>query len=161
MSRIDAPEGPWVEPMIRAKATDPRNGRPSWNRLAELAGVGPSTITHMVRGTKRTSPETIQRVADVLRVPAGEVSAWLGLTRRVGERYAPPPEADLLTPRQREAVNELIRAIVADEQRAGAGDGNATPTNLASVTTLRTPSPPKRVAARTTRRTPPENPDAD
>lgn len=146
--------------MVRAKATDPRNGRPSWTRLAELAGVGTSTISNMVRGTKRTSPDTIQKVADVLRVSAQDVSAWLGLSRPVGTRYEPPPEADLLTPRQREAVNELIRAIVADEPKAGVGDDDATPTKLASVTQLTQP-PPKRAAARKTKRGIPEPPTAD
>lgn len=119
MSTIE-PEGPWAEAMTRAKATDPRNGRPSWNRLAELAGLSTSTVTAMVSGSRRTSATTVIKIADALNVPAEHVSAWLSQARPVRTRYVPPPEADQLTDRQRRALTDLIRSFVADDDvRAG------------------------------------------
>lgn len=119
----DTPTGPWVEPMKRARATDPRNGLPSWTRLGELAGLSTSTITSMISGRRKTSTATIEKVAGVLRVEPSEVRGWLALARREQSPYRPPPEADLLTDRQRKALTDLIRSIVADDGKAGSEDG--------------------------------------
>lgn len=119
----DNPTGPWVEPMKRAKATDPRNGLPSWNQLGILAGLSTSTVTAMISGRRKTSTDTIEKVAAVLNVLPSEVREWLELDRKVQSRYSPPPEADLLTDRQRKALTNLIRSIVADEQEGGTGNG--------------------------------------
>lgn len=111
------PTTPWAEAMTRVRAVDPRNGRPSWNRLAELSGVSTSTITSMVAGKRRASETTIAKVASALRIDAAEVSGWLGLDRVVHHPYEPPAESALLTTRQRKALTELIRAFTSDEQK--------------------------------------------
>lgn len=107
--------------MIRAKAVDPRTGRPSWNQLAIIAGVGTTTLTDAIRGAKKTSAGTVTKLATALRVSPAQVSEWLNLARQVGDPYQWPAEADLLTPRQRKALTNLIRSIVADEQEGGEG----------------------------------------
>lgn len=121
----DTPTGPWVEPMIRAKATNPRNGLPSWTRLGELAGLSTTTVTAMISGSRKTSTKTIRKIADFLGEDTQTVSEWLELTRLVREKYDAPPEADLLTERQRKALTNLIRAIVADDKEEGQADGNS------------------------------------
>lgn len=110
------PSGPWVAPMEQVGATDPRNGRPSWNRLAELADVSTTTVTQMVSGKRSTSPATVKKIAAALRVEPEDVSSWLNLRKPVRTTWQPPPEADLLTDRQRDAVAELIRAFTSAEQ---------------------------------------------
>lgn len=126
------PEGPWVAAMVKAKATDPRNGRPSWNRLAELAGVSTSTITLMVEGRRNTSLKTVAKVADALRVPTAEVAKWLGREQEV-RPYEVPSEVELLTERQQKALTELIRAIAADTA-GGEHGGDTAATNVRELT---------------------------
>ncbi|WP_159622711.1 helix-turn-helix domain-containing protein [Ruania rhizosphaerae] len=131
------PTGPWVEPMIRAKATDPRNGRPSWNRLAELADVSTTTITQMVEGKRRTSPQTIGKIADALHVDPERVSEWIGRDQPVRRAWEPPGEVNLLTARQQKALAELIRAMAAPEREEVVGHADAetgpTPMNPAGT----------------------------
>lgn len=139
------PHGPWIEPMIRAKAVDPRTGIPSWNRLATLAGVGTSTITNMVAGRTRTSPGTIAKVAAALNVTPEQVSKWVGTHRPVRHTYTPTPEAARLTEAERKALDQLITVMV-----RGRDEQDGTPTN-AEVIDL-----PTGVAARKRRHPSPE-----
>jgi transcriptional regulator with XRE-family HTH domain len=118
--------------MVRAKATDPRNGRPSWNRLAELAGVSTSTITLMVEGRRQTSLATVRKVAEALRVSPAEVAKWLGREQDV-RPYDVPAEVDLLTERQQKALTELIRAIAADTT-GGEHGGDTAATSVTQLT---------------------------
>lgn len=120
------PEGQWAEAMERVRAVDPRNSRPSWNRLAEMAGVSTTTLTMMVTGRRRASMATIRKVAEALRLDADTVAAWVG-----GGSVTPyqvPEEVHLLTPRQQKALTELIRAI-AEEQTGGEHGGDTAATN--------------------------------
>lgn len=130
--RREAPE-PWATAMIKAGATDPRNAqRPSMSRLGEMAGgIGPSTITGMIYGERRTDVETIRRVADALRVKPELVSEWAGRARAVRKPYEPPDEADLLTDQQRKALNLLIRSIVADRLEESDPHGDTATTRQA------------------------------
>ena len=122
------PFGPWIEPMLKVGAVDPRGTEPraSWNALAKLAGVAVSTITNGLKGDSRVGSETIQKIAKALKVTPEEVSDWFRRSRRVGLPYIPPPEADELNVRQRKAVDELIRSIVAEQDEGEAG-GVVTP----------------------------------
>lgn len=112
------PFGPWVEPMIKAGAVDPRREEavPSWNRLASLAKVSTSTVTMMIDGRRAPNPRTVQKIANVLKVDPLKVSEWLELSRPVGRRYTAPPEADLLSERQQNALTTFIRALAADRR---------------------------------------------
>lgn len=135
------PEGPWAVAMIRVSAIDPRNGRPSWNRLAEMADVSTSTVTKMVGGTRKPSVSTVQKVADALRVDASDVWEWIGRGSEGIRTYHVPDEVHLLTPRQQNALTELIRATAEEQQRlraiaaereGGEADGDAAPTKSPS-----------------------------
>lgn len=106
----------WEDALENAGLVDPRNGRPSFNQLAIRAGMAPSTITAIVNGRSKPSPVTIQKIADALRVDVRLVGHWVGQARTERAPYSPPAEADLLTHRQRRAVDEMIRSIVADRE---------------------------------------------
>jgi len=118
----EEPFGPWVEPMERVGARNPRSldGRVSWGGLARKAGVSTSAITNMVYGRTRTpSPGTVQKVAEALGVSPQTVSDWLNLDRPVGKTFEPDEASSLLYDHERAALNELIRAITRDRREAG------------------------------------------
>lgn len=118
------PKGEWAEAMIAVGAVDPRRDVPvpSWNRLAEMAGVSTTTLTAMVAGSTQASPTTVSKVAKALRVKPEVVSGWIQTARVVRDAYRPPPEADLMDDRQRRAVTELIRSFVKDTGAAAGGN---------------------------------------
>ena len=111
----------WEEALVAAGFVDPRNGeRPSYNQLARAIGVPQSTVSAIVSGkSRRPKPENIQRIADALGIDVRTVSGWVGEQRTERAPYSPPAEADLLTDRQRRAVDEIIRAIVAERASSG------------------------------------------
>lgn len=106
----------WEDALEAAGLVDPRNGRPSFNQLAIRAGMAPSTVTAIVAGRSKPSPATTQKIAEALRLDVRIVGEWVGQVRTERAPYSPPAEADLLTHRQRRAVDEMIRAIVADRE---------------------------------------------
>lgn len=112
----------WDDALVAAGFVDPRNGtRPSYNQLAQAVGVPQSTVSAIVSGrSRRPKPENVQKIADALGIDVRVVAGWVGEKRTERSPYAPPAEADLLTDRQRRAVDEIIRAIVAE--RASATD---------------------------------------
>lgn len=160
----EEPFGPWVEPMERAGARDPRStdGRLSWGGLARLAGVSTSAITNMVYGrTKRPHPRTVQKVAEALGVSPETVSEWIGLARPVGRPYEPDGSSSLLYEHERAALDELIRAITRGrEEKAGgeradssapktsAGDEPAGKVHDLNQPDQGDPAPPADIAAR-------------
>jgi transcriptional regulator with XRE-family HTH domain len=87
-------------------------------QLAKASGVAVETIRRMMFKTATPDVETVAAVADALGVDRGVVSGWVGLQRSVRARYDPPAEADLLTERERAALDQLIRAIAARAQEA-------------------------------------------
>ena len=108
-----APE-PWASAMEKVGATSPRTGKPSMNALAELSGVHATTIQRVIYkrlGHRGADPETIQKLADALKVKPARVAKWIGQTWGAGEPYVPPKEADTLGPRARRAVDEMIRTL--------------------------------------------------
>lgn len=104
----------WDEALLSADLVDPRNGKPSLNQLAIRADLPASTVTAIAAGRRKPKAGTIQKIADALGVDVRVVSAWVGQERTERAPYAPPAEADLLTDRQRRAVDEMIRAIIAE-----------------------------------------------
>lgn len=119
------PFGPWVGPMERAGARNPRSrdGRISWGGLARLAGVSTSAVTNMVYGRTAPRPATVQAVAKALRVAPEEVSAWIEMTRPVRGEYQPDPTSSLLYDHERAAFDELIRAVTRGRRREEGGSG--------------------------------------
>lgn len=113
----------WDEALAAAGLVDPRNGRPSRNQLARAVGMSNSTLGAVIDGRSKPKSSTVQKIADALGIDVRVVAGWVGEKRTERSPYAPPAEADLLTDRQRRAVDEIIRAIVAE--RASTDDGPA------------------------------------
>lgn len=107
----------WDGALVAAGFVNPRNGDPSFNQLARAAGMPTSTVIDVSTGRTKPRPSTIKKIADALGLDVRVVSEWVGQKRTERGPYQPPAEADLLTDRQRKAVDEIIRAIVAE--RAG------------------------------------------
>lgn len=115
---------PWATWLLDAGFVDPRgaSNRPSMRRLAEAANLSNSTIANTLHGRTTPSAEVLSAISDALRVPLREVHAAAGVAATDARRpYEWPAEADQLTTRQRSAVTELIRAMVAGNERPGAG----------------------------------------
>lgn len=112
---------PWDAAIIQAGFTDPRykDARPSMGALATAAGLHTTTVSRMVHGKGSPDPANVAAVAGALRVDVVVVSRWVDQARSQTEPYTPPPEADLLSRRQQEAVTELIRSIAARDEKAG------------------------------------------
>lgn len=110
----------WAARLIKCGFTDRRSTRsetPSFGALADKIGVNTTTITDAVYGKRKPSIETVRLIVAEL---GDDVAEWLGVPLR--DPFVPPAEADLLTPRQRKAVSELIRSIVAEEQEEVVGN---------------------------------------
>lgn len=114
----DIPE-PWATRLIQRDFTDrrsTRSKRASLGALADKIGVNTTTISEAISGKRRPTVETVKAL---VRELGPDVAEWLGVPIR--EPYEPPPEADLLTLRQRKAITELIRSFVTLEQEGGGG----------------------------------------
>lgn len=82
--------------------------------IAKKSGVSSPTVDRMMNGTVQAKPENIDAVARVLGVPLAEVRRLTGLPADLGA-YVPTSESRLLDQRQRRALDELIRSIVATQ----------------------------------------------
>lgn len=111
----------WDDALVAAGLVDPRNGNPSRNQLARRVGMSAGALNAVMDNRSTPRAATIQKIADALGLDVRIVSGWVGQKRTERGPYTPPAEADLLTDRQRKAVDEIIRAIVAE--RAGTDDG--------------------------------------
>lgn len=76
------------------------NRATAFDYLAGRHGRRPSE--HVLRAFAAALPVTIAELRTAAKLPVGENTPW-----------TPPPEADRLNDRQRQAVEELIKAIVA------------------------------------------------
>lgn len=116
----EEPWEPWAEAMRAANIGNPRNGRPSWTQLAHRAGVSTTTVTNAVTGKTAAEAPTVQALAKALRVKPETISGWLGVPT-VGGPYVPPDEASLLATHERDAIDQLIRAIARGREEAHDG----------------------------------------
>lgn len=82
--------------------------------LADLVGNGiaHSTINNLVQGRGRPSQRVVTAVARALNISEKRVRELHGSAPGHGP-YEPPENAHLMTPKQREAVNAVIRELVA------------------------------------------------
>ena len=125
----------WRPHMIKARAVDqrgldenrnPRPGvelRPSMSELARMAGTKPTTISHLMYGTRETEPAIVARVAKVLGLGLDEIHALMGIDGTdQRDPFKWPGEVDLLNGRDREAGIELILGTAERPRRTGLVD---------------------------------------
>ncbi|WP_422389912.1 helix-turn-helix domain-containing protein [Arthrobacter sp. N1] len=103
--RRDIPQE-WVELMSR-------RGIGSLRQLAAASNISHTAIARIVHGEGTAKDESLQQLAAALQVPPATVYAIVG-ARVSGDLdpYTPPAEAARLSPRERKAVDELIRLLV-------------------------------------------------
>lgn len=107
---------PWLKLMEQ-------RGYSSVRRLAEAAGISHTAVSRVLHGEGNPSDESVIAIAGALDVVPSKAFQMLGVAvREDAQPYEPPPEAARLTRRQRKAVDEVIRLLVAAEDSAGAGN---------------------------------------
>ncbi|MBZ6375724.1 MAG: helix-turn-helix transcriptional regulator [Kocuria palustris] len=100
--------------------------------MAERAGLSHTAVNDVVHGdAKNPAHETLAGIARALELPLADVYALSGQQRPNAEQWAPPAEANLLTARQRRAIEDLIRSIVLTSAEERGGHGEAAPMNTA------------------------------
>lgn len=114
-----APE-PWASAMEAVGAVSSRTGKASINELARMSGVHATTIQRMIYkerlGAQGATMNTIEKVAAALNQDPAIVAKWAGTPGKGNGRFIPPKEADLLSPRGRRLVAELIKTLVAESK---------------------------------------------
>lgn len=114
MNARSIPE-PWAAAFRERGLVDKRTGEPSLNAFSRRFGT-PSleTLRNTIHGLRTPTEPTLAAVAEALNIPLPTIREWAG--RPAGEvvPYSPPPEADQMNTRQRKAVDELIRSMVAN-----------------------------------------------
>lgn len=106
----------------------------SIRQLSQKSGVSAPAISRLMHREGRQEDDTIVRVATTLGLDLDKAYGLAGVAAPEAKPYTPPAEAHRLNERQRKAIDELIRATVADLQEQEAGDGSdrsATPMNQA------------------------------
>ncbi|MEW6879632.1 hypothetical protein [Trueperella pyogenes] len=89
-------------------------GLTSYRKLAEAADLSVETVRAAILGQRRSvAPATITGLSKALRLPEETISEYLGMGRQSITPYTPPQEAAMLTRRERDHVDELIRLLVA------------------------------------------------
>lgn len=102
---------PWATAMHNADI-------PSYRQLAGKAGLSIGTVHMALTGQRQSvSPATIAGLAKALRLPEETISEYLGMGRQSITPYTPPQEAAMLTRRERDHVDELIRLLVASRSK--------------------------------------------
>lgn len=108
---------PW-----RTAAT--RVGLNSYRKLAAAAGLSHGTIQRAFTGQRKSvAPATIVGLSRALRLPEETISEYLGMGQQTIQEYTPPEEASMLTRRERDAIDEIIRLLVASRAKP-ANNGN-------------------------------------
>lgn len=95
--------------------------RPTIRGIAEAAGITPSTMSRLLSTQARNSPGTVHAISEALGISETDVLRHAQVPSGALGPWAPPREAHLLTGRQRKALDDLIRAVVAERSAEGAG----------------------------------------
>lgn len=91
--------------------------RPSIRALARAAGVPSSeTVRQMIYGESIPESDTVDAVAGALRRSAIEVAGWVNQARAENKGWTPPVDSALLNSDERQALDRLIRLMVADRK---------------------------------------------
>lgn len=95
------------------------DGKKLSNRaIATLTDVAPETINRIMRHEGTPDVETIDKIADALKLSRSRLRSAANLPRGEAGPYQPPEESRLLDSRQRAALDELIRSFVASSPSA-------------------------------------------
>jgi hypothetical protein len=112
-----------------------RHGGASGRRLAELAqraghDISHATLNRLRQGTYATRPTdaSLRAIAYLADVSENTAFATAGVRAPAMVAYEPPSEAQRMNTRQRKAVDELLRAFIAED--AGAVTTRSDLTNL-------------------------------
>lgn len=92
----------------------------SRREIARKTGVAPETINRIMRDEGDPDAATVDKIAHALKLDVQKAREAVDKPRGESSPYEPPAEANLLDERQRRAVDEIIRVIVASQ-----GVGNA------------------------------------
>lgn len=88
-------------------------------RAAKLGHVGESTLYPYFRdGHGQPSMGVVVGLAMALHIPSQELRELAGIPAE-GEPWMPPAESRMMNDRQRRAVTELIRSMVAGREEPG------------------------------------------
>lgn len=91
-------------------------GQPGGTSLREVArksGVSVETVRLVLRGERRPTVPTAQRLAAYFGVDVATIDRWAGIGGTdAANPYKAPDEAHRLTVRQRRAVDEIIMAMI-------------------------------------------------
>lgn len=109
--------------LVTAGYTDSRNGNPSVRALANDLDLNNSRVARFFFHGSKMQLDARQRIADALGIELSELDSEVSATRV--DSYSPPEEANLLTPRERRLVNELIHVLTSQRQDAEELMGNA------------------------------------
>ena len=102
--------GKWADLLIKAGFTDRRNGAASLRRLGEASGVNVSTVSRLVIKGKVLTDANMQKIADALKVPVEELHRLA--TGVTAKPMTLPMGTEKLTEREKQALAEIIRALV-------------------------------------------------
>lgn len=107
--------------MLNRGFTHHTTGEPAVVHLAAAAEVSPTTVHRLIDGGGRATvrPDTISRLAEALNVSPTEVGQWVGVAWSEASSWEPPPEVNLLTRRERQAVEEVILCFASAKLNRG------------------------------------------
>ncbi|ANA86410.1 transcriptional repressor [Gordonia phage OneUp] len=98
--------------------------------LAKEAGLHTTTVVRLITGKadpRLVERQTLERVAEALGISVKRVLDWLGETWDAAQPpYEPPVGSEVLTSRQRKAIDELIRTFISDV-KYGPGNEESNP----------------------------------
>lgn len=104
---------PWATAFKNAGLVSPVTDEPSIQALHRESDVHPSAIARILSGrTRNPRMDTIEKLAKGLGVSPIEVAGWIGKQWDEYVPWNPPAEANLMTARQRELIESLIREVV-------------------------------------------------
>lgn len=106
--------GKFVSMSLSQLFTQARDAVPGLSNrdIAKAAGVSSATVNRMMKGTGSPELANVDAVARVLKIPLTEARREAGFPAEIGGPYSGPAESQFLTRRQRDALDELIKAFV-------------------------------------------------
>lgn len=83
-------------------------------QIALQTGLAPATIDKCMNGRHgKVEEPTLHALSEYFDIPLEDLRKAAGVPAGEAQPWTPPPEADRLNRRQRDALDEMIRSIVA------------------------------------------------